>query len=1762
MAVERLNPSDGSWTRHSLHAHQCHYDMLRHGYVTGSQCPWDPCRTQSTQYAHSLYTQPKPDNLAKLTPLGQRAEYEKKAAAHRVSEIREDAYSSVLRTRGDRGIDDYGNAPAHVDAHAPSPKSTMKALEKETVKTVKDEYHSAEAITRTSYQEMRELYGMASHELQNAGLGSHDTVNQAINSTVRDITKPQNSLLGSSVLAASSLVATVATVNLTALRSDIYVAECKSLGKALGVGFEVDKVTTTINTATSFGAYMSSVQDSKAYERVARQDAEIIRDRKIADANAQIQDAHTRYDSQVALFTASRDKEAEKFTRNMRSLDEQQRQIESSPAIQKINERRQEKLDNANTTYSNKRATIEADKERALAKIDPSTPIAAAQRREVSATYDKRLSNLEFNHKRDIANINTNHDQQIAHKMAGASQKLAELSNARQMLTEKHATAQADFQSRVQGAQAERDAKILAANKDANKAREDFKTEKKSLRKEAKARSEDIKQIAVGNYHDNRAAKTNLGIARTAALVGGGTKNAQQLKSILVSNQMQLSEYMVQNFGSDAEKQIIDAFFADKKKQNLVGAPSQLSKADRQAAEEILAKYGFSDMTNAKGIDEAVKILKNNMPALKELAQKDKDALNVANMKLKDLQTDRKDLLAAAGGAKNLTPAQQKKLAEIDESIKAAKKEQKKLKDAAGKSSKAVATAKSQIKQMNRFKGVLPKMGKNIKQNAKQVIKQYSATARRVSLSLGGALITLSRIVPTKASAIEQADRRFKQQVSEVMKYTNFAVNSVQRMSRVSLQATKMVLGVGKWAGKGIKIIASKSPLHTAVMNKLFAFAERHTFLARGALFAKNGIGFVGGGIGKLGKAGMKLGKGVTRTALRAPGAILKLASTSITDLPDMATKAMATGIVHMGVAAVGLGSRTAIKAGVKVGRVPVKYTLKAGKAVGKFAGKQAVRVGKFAGKKALGAGVRVGKAVGRGAARVFNKTIGKTALWKNAQKAGRAVAKTAKKVGQTVAKAAAKLLKPLAAIGSKIVALVSWLASAIASACVVVAGAISSLICGLLYGMIGIALLVILLVMLMSVLDALFEFIGQFMASNQIKISEDPSFIMNLGSNYRNVEISILEFFSKDSGYSNSEVYDDKIEVSDDPLYYAVFNNSFSFYGFCEDILNDAFPSAGIPIRKEGKDVNYRTIDGSRLVNSAAITQYESFIASKTDPTTTKTLKEILEAMMNSVWKLMQSALSALGIGQSETTFGDIDFNAENFYALVTTYDVAGATYYIGAKDDPKHKESDYEVSNAKDVMAMMDSIYTMDDTMTRTKVLRYLGVGEYQLSQVKIQDAKTKVAKQHSLDNLFWQTHEIHYSLGTEASQVRFHPTQSDGTLTTIAKSTISSADKPAYALRNILSATCDNYATVEGKSYEKQHTDGSSDCKIAVSDTYYYQKIIPREYNSYGGVSFRGTEKQNSQRHPRYSTVYWEVTSVSRTYNSTKKIYEPLVTLKCYCPDSALSSYKTTYSEKHGSSIRCTIQVRGYFTKSGNSPVWPSRGDLRTGTADINDHKISYYEYGYSYTPSPCPHKDWKPFTFDYCLGHIALQTDIYVSVANPVDPTTTVDLFTKVVGDGTATSPGLSAQTFDIGNGIWVWSRDLDVFAFDDLPAETINPQEEFSDSSLIALAQSKAQEPIEYFMESGGKITQMKTKHGKTNNQYLITTKGTNNGTVTASQPLFHVLYYLDNVYYQADLISIEQKDMEVYNKSWAPKKLSFKKSASGTTYPKFEDATT
>jgi lipoprotein-anchoring transpeptidase ErfK/SrfK len=237
----------------------------------------------------------------------------------------------------------------------------------------------------------------------------------------------------------------------------------------------------------------------------------------------------------------------------------------------------------------------------------------------------------------------------------------------------------------------------------------------------------------------------------------------------------------------------------------------------------------------------------------------------------------------------------------------------------------------------------------------------------------------------------------------------------------------------------------------------------------------------------------------------------------------------------------------------------------------------------------------------------------------------------------------------------------------------------------------------------LSSVFAAIAEWWQSIQANTDSYIKNDPSFIAKMAANYRNAELRIYELFRTP----------DKIEVSTAPIYYSL----------------------------------YYTGEGGFL-----------WFKDNTKPT--------LGATNNSAKNILSKI---------ESDYGQLDDYGNGVFRpkleqeaefIITKYDSAKIYYYpYSAWDASANKlksgavASKFELSNAKDALALTDTLYTHNpEGMQKHEALAYLGVDEYQMA--------TGGDTKYVTDNLFWNTHKFIYRSGTDASQIKFHTTNSTPT------------------------------------------------------------------------------------------------------------------------------------------------------------------------------------------------------------------------------------------------------------------------------------------------------------------------------------------------------------------------------------------------------------
>lgn len=1719
MAIERLTPQDGNWTGHSLHAHQhgcsqmCHTAAMHQYRPCDVLDPYDPCRTRSLQRPQervSTLQDPlrETDRYAQRKQEQAKEEQARRATERKLNVAQQDMYESMYQKQS--RVKDTEVTPMtrkEVSAQRKEIDYTAIDLKRETEQTARMMTAEAQRAAVAAESELRDSYRLASADI---GLPTNSVYRDLKNSAEAFI-KPQNTMLGGAVFGAANLVAAVATCNLAAFRSDMYEGEAKQVGKLMMEAEKEARTSAKIDTVVSFKDYAVSVVESKGFDRAARIEASEARDQKIASIESKRATIDAKYQSQTETIQRNSTQETSDYQRKVQEIDNKISRIQNSPLVQEYNRERQEKLQNAQLTYEHNKTTINDNRQAAISKIDRSTPIAAAQIREINQQYDNKIATLDTNHTKKVSKINAAYDDRIEKQHSQSGGKVAELMSQKMALTKQHEAAQAGFQSQLTGAKKERDSQIQTVRQEVAQVRKEYKDSKKEIKAEGKSRTAEMKSIMSGNYQSVKESKKNYAAAKSA--VKHDSNGAAQLKGVLVANQNILSQFMINNRGTDQEKQLLASFLSDqhnaaecaKKGVPFTDSMRKLSAQDTQAALDLLKKHGASGLNSVEGNLRLSKSMKETMiPELVRITKDRQAALVQAQSTLVQLRAEKDALVAKnkqQGG--QLSAADQQKLNKLKLDLSVAKNNIKAAENKVKEGQSMLLLAVAQRKKIIRHSELLAGL-KQLKGKAPQVNnKLYKNATGKISNSLSTAIFKLNNFAQ-QGNAVINADQRFQRQVKDLAKHTNFAANSIIRVATIGTMATQMVFGLGKLGGKTLMKISSKSPIHGMVKNNLLV-----------KFFGRHGSK-IGGAIGK----GMSFGGKVGTGLLKAPGKIISLASVSILDAPAMLEQKAAKLLVKGSVGLVKGSTRLAVKGAVRIGRKPLKYGVRAVKQLGK-----ATNRGVRAGAK------WTGKQIGKGAAWVARNTIGRTRLWQQAKRLGSGLMNGLQRAGGFLGRIGSALLKPFKAIGGVLAKFFSAIAAGISTIAGWVTTAISSAVSFVLGLAFGALFWLLIVILLLSVLDAIFEFFAQMTTGYKVLIQNDPSYVMNMGANYRNVELSILEFFSEEKGWSNNEDYNEKIECNNDPLYYAVFNNSFGWFGMLDSV--------------NGKDINYIKKPGaatySRHYNEDAFNAYKQHIQSLTTNAKVKkleipqksfleTIYSIFAGLCNLVAEATTAITNAIGLAKEQGTFGDVwwavlpketinlsTLQTGRFRTLVATYDKVEGFFYEGTKASHTATPSTYEISNAKDVLAMMDAIYTMDSEMTRIKALRYMGVGEFQLTQHD--DAIKNIRDANEMDNLFWKTHDIEYTDGVKAQDIVFHPQKSDALnqLTTISQA-------PGDDYYGILNRPCENFSTITYTYTLQEHVDGDPAC------------------------GYWTNPSQTTLTKP--DPGYWQdLDNHEDLYNYWTGCCE----VPCYV------SYRTGTTVYGGDGSSKYVITNSYAYCFDGCCYWPLDGYVPdTFTMKYYSSKIKYPSTPPKswHTNTTCTHTTNKTEEFKFCLGHARLAADIYIATSDPPDGIPTIHDVAKT----------LSPSNYAVGNAIFTWSKDLNIRGWGPAPAESINPAEEWNDSGLVSLAIGKCEEPIEYYgdtTKTSGGITQIATKHGKfakNGRQYLVVMD-------PADGLLHHVLYYQENIFYMSDFMPGEQKGIEVKQETRDPgsfsepgvaglssKKISFKKSASGVYY--------
>ena len=1394
-------------------------------------------------------------------------------------------------------------------------------------------------------------------------------------------------------------------------------------------------MTTNHEKNVNLATYRDSIDTAHVSYKAQQYEQVTVRDDAVRAANKEISAANKAYDKEykslereITQVTTAHEKRVETLNARLANIE-----TKYQGEVAKVNSNYDNQKLNAEKTYA---ATVTRIQESKLTDAEKTSRIAQAQ-----VIRDTNIAKSEVSRNTELTTIN-------------ARKETATVSLRTEIQKETTATqTKLDaIKTRMDGAAQTKNALVAQAEAKVNAARSAFDTNMSTV----KTQYNDNKAMLREN-HTVRDAELKYHTAHMSTLKMSGSA-ANNLHTAVFDNQKELSFFMVSTFGTAYEKDVVKALSDDSTAKALAKEKgevyvSPLSEQDKKAAKEVLLKHGgLTGLQTDKDVNTAIKALNAAIPKIDheikiltgQVTTVDKD-LAAAQKEMNQVALSIKESTAASKMLKSGKNEKGEKLTTAERTtlkVKVLTKEQMDQKQTALVKLQAKVNDLQNIKidktqKLNGFKSAQEtaiNQRNFLRNNGKALIdaakNSNKAQTKKLEKGYGQILKSLSSLEKSMFGSLhgKNAIDRANDNANKYFNQLASSVNIAARAAGVGVLASKMVLQV---TARPLALTVGRSQTFLKVMEGIKvrreAFAANHKIL--------NGIGNLAGkGVGKVASQASKI--------IAAPGSLITLALE-----PEQAIKNFA----------------------VKQGRKVVVKTATLGT-------KGAVRTYSAASKLVKKGGQVAGKAVGKAGSALWQATLGRT-------KIGRAIGSVVGTAARGVGKVTGFGTSMVKRLFTKIVRMPSNLVAAISSAfsslLALLWGMVVNVIAVLLIGLTTILIWLVLIALLLSVLYSILGWLETLTSEYQMRILNDPSYIMNLASNYRNVELSIMEMFAdKEGGNSVSG----KLEVNTDPVYYAVFDTSFHWFG---KLPSDAY-----------KDINFKE-SGERVANTNAYTLYSTLYS---ELETAGRNPSIAIHWYDAIVDLFRDLADLLNMHKTEHgTFYELArANTDDFKAVVTTYDTVKLTYYAGAPEDAT-SGSNYEVSNAKDALAMMDAIFTMDDTMDRVEALTYLGVGQYQLSGkkrlVQSAEAKKELLKSDDVDSLFWNSHNIVYNKGTKSDDIWFH------------NSTATTADR--YGDYGV-TATCENKTTVKLK-YE----------------------VKTKEHADYSGCGGRNTTTDTLSMGERNWGAYFG--GYSSAYFKDLDYF-------------ALYDYGDYYQGSLNGGGRAYITQRTLANLFGgtlkdNQTIYVYQEPSKSGTYVAYASVIDYSQ--------PCTHihTETKYINFEYCMGHIDLDTAVYVTMAKPENPAhKTIFKCAEDMDDVLIGS---------VGNWLFTWSRDLDVYGISGALVNDVKPSERWSDSSLIDLTLAKLEEPITYTVESD--FTQMTVTHG-------VTAGGGQPAPVplvmpsTADDALLFVYLFDGDTYYVVDMKSGEQKDFPCRESvaSTEESTASFAASASGRFYYKFQ----
>lgn len=731
------------------------------------------------------------------------------------------------------------------------------------------------------------------------------------------------------------------------------------------------------------------------------------------------------------------------------------------------------------------------------------------------------------------------------------------------------------------------------------------------------------------------------------------------------------------------------------------------SSRDKEKQKDIIQKYA-GNISSAKGVDDAITKLGRSIKRLDSEIKNNNAAIKLKTDSVKDLNEKI-----------GLT---QKKIDQFRADRDALK---------SGRNTKGIALTadeKKAIKARMDKADNIEDMKKNLSDlikkrnednNTLKTAKQRNQDAENMKNAIGRQIHNLKRggksIADTKTKKPITLAQATKAAVSPAFAFSllkqqhlNKTGESKKANKMGEQGAKKIVRSITKIQNKALKDMHQGNLVHRELKQTAGTMAKTANMIDMSTNIARKALGMVGMTVGSVikhnGRVVLRIG-GKTRLG-QALGKGFKTVANS-----------RVGKILKGGGIIVGVGSTTllgnALKAPGSLLRMPSKL-LNAPQAVGNALLKTSFRTTRRTVGAIGGGTVRlarkttavVGRGIGAVSKKAFKATIGKTKWWqrsgsKMAAGLGR-IGGRIKKFGQTIIDLnPVKVLRRAAgAILGVLSAIIGWLVSTI-----------WTLICwfiGLVFFLIIIvAVVVVVLGLLYSVLDTIKKFLLSTTSEYKSLVKNEPNYIMNQAVNYRNAELDIFELFR--AAKANPSL----IKVNDSPIYYALYADSF--YDPGKQRTNQFY---------KYNDASYNKLN--ELYDAAGL-----------------------------------SRVSRNKFKSNITTYSNVDLWYYTADQLKTTstgaYAKRNGQYVLKSGAVP----SEYEVSNARDALAMVDSLYVdSNEEMQKIEVLAYLGVGEYQVG-VNDGNSKNYSADDDAAQNLFWLSHNFIYNSGNSSDDIYFHRT-----------------------------------------------------------------------------------------------------------------------------------------------------------------------------------------------------------------------------------------------------------------------------------------------------------------------------------------------------------------------------------------------------------------